>query len=64
MAFLPLSIILNLRRELEGTNVEILTWGCDGYDDGIKQWSDSCDEQVVSYCDEYNAAPTANIDPL
>ncbi|KAJ5293564.1 hypothetical protein PENANT_c054G10801 [Penicillium antarcticum] len=46
MPFLPLSTISNLRKELEGTHVEILTWGCDGYEDGIKQWSDSCDEQV------------------
>lgn len=64
MTFLPLSNILNLRRELEGTNAEILTWGCDGYDDGIKQWSDSCDEQAVSHCDHHYAATTANIDHL
>lgn len=48
MPFLPLSTILSLRKELEGTAAEILTWGSDGYGDSIKQWSDSCDEQVVS----------------
>ncbi|CAI7623742.1 unnamed protein product [Penicillium crustosum] len=46
MPFLPLSTILSLRKELEGTAAEILTWGSDGYGDSIKQWSDSCDEQV------------------
>jgi hypothetical protein len=48
MAFLPFSVILDLRRELHGSDAEILTWGCDGYGDSIKQWSDSCDTQVVS----------------
>lgn len=47
MPFLPFFKVLRLRRELEGTKAEIFTWGCDGYDESIKQWSDSCDEQVV-----------------
>ena len=47
MIFLPFSNILSLRRELDGTNAEILTWGCDDYSDRIKQWSESCDTQVV-----------------
>ncbi|KAJ6029755.1 hypothetical protein N7499_005434 [Penicillium canescens] len=46
MPFLPLSNILSLRKELEGTAAEIVTWGSDGYGDGVKQWSDTCDEQV------------------
>jgi hypothetical protein len=50
MPFLPLSNILSLRKELEGTAAEIVTWGSDGYGDGVKQWSDTCDEQVVSSC--------------
>ncbi|RAL12632.1 FAD-binding oxidoreductase [Aspergillus homomorphus CBS 101889] len=46
MPFLPLSQVRSLRNELDGTNAEISTWGCEGYGDNIKQWSDSCDEDV------------------
>jgi hypothetical protein len=49
MPFLPLSNIRGLRRELDGTDAEILTWGCDGYSHYIKQWSESCDTDVVSH---------------
>jgi hypothetical protein len=48
MPFLPFLNVLGLRRELEGTNAEIFTWGCNGYAQSIKQWSDLCDKQVVS----------------
>ncbi|KAJ5166083.1 hypothetical protein N7492_006379 [Penicillium capsulatum] len=40
MPSLSFSLILDLRRELKRTNAEVLTWGCDNYDDRIKQWSD------------------------
>ena len=58
MPFLPFLNVLSLRRELEGTNAEILTWGCDGYNERIKQWSDSCDKQVVSKFYGKNAPST------
>jgi hypothetical protein len=48
MPFLPFSHILRLRRELDGTDAELTTWGCDTYDARIKQWSDLSDTQVVS----------------
>ncbi|OJJ30890.1 hypothetical protein ASPWEDRAFT_119337 [Aspergillus wentii DTO 134E9] len=46
MPFLPFSNILSLRRELEGTDAEISTWGCDGYYDCTKQWSETCDTYI------------------
>ncbi|PYI16227.1 FAD binding oxidoreductase [Aspergillus violaceofuscus CBS 115571] len=46
MPFLPLSQVRHLRDELQDTKAEISTWGCEGYGDNIKQWSDSCDEDV------------------
>lgn len=49
MSFLPFSHILRLRRELDSTDAEISTWGCDKYEGYIKQWSDSCDTLVVSH---------------
>lgn len=47
MPFLPFSNILSLRKELEGTHAEILTWGCDGYNNSVKQWSETCDTEIV-----------------
>lgn len=47
MPFLPFSNILSLRKELDGTHAEVLTWGCEGYGDSIKQWSETCDTDVV-----------------
>lgn len=47
MPFLPFSIIRGLRRELDGTDAEILTWGCEGYIDCIEQWSETCNTLVV-----------------
>ncbi|KAL2862235.1 FAD-binding oxidoreductase [Aspergillus lucknowensis] len=46
MPFLPFSNILSLREELDGTDADILTWGCDGYVESIKQWSETCDTYV------------------
>ncbi|KAL4788396.1 hypothetical protein BJX76DRAFT_316411 [Aspergillus varians] len=46
MPFLPFSNVLNLRKELEGTAAEIVTWGCDDYGDSIKQWSETCDTYI------------------
>ncbi|KAJ6133712.1 hypothetical protein N7523_000034 [Penicillium sp. IBT 18751x] len=46
MPFLPFSHIVNLRKELNGTDADISTWGCDDYDSRIKQWNDSSDTEV------------------
>ncbi|KAE8361336.1 hypothetical protein BDV27DRAFT_29300 [Aspergillus caelatus] len=46
MPFLPFFIISTLRRQLDGTDAEILTWGCDGYDECVQQWSETCDTVV------------------
>ncbi|PYH44048.1 FAD-binding domain-containing protein, partial [Aspergillus saccharolyticus JOP 1030-1] len=40
MPFLPLSQVRQLRDELHGTSAEVSTWGCEGYEDNVKQWSD------------------------
>jgi len=48
MPFLPFSHILKLRKELRGTDAEVSTWGCDNYNDRTKQWSDTCDVDIVS----------------
>lgn len=48
MPFLPFSHIIRLRKELRGTGAEVSTWGCDNYDDRIKQWSETCDVDIVS----------------
>lgn len=48
MPFLPFSTVYSLRKELDGTDAEIVTWGCDGYGDSIEQWSQTCDTYVVS----------------
>lgn len=49
MPSLPFSQILDLRKELRGTDAEVSTWGCDNYDDRIKQWSELRDVYIVSH---------------
>ncbi|KAJ6028034.1 hypothetical protein N7540_003610 [Penicillium herquei] len=46
MHFLPFSYILSLREELKGTGAKISTWGCDDYNDLIKEWNESSETQV------------------
>ncbi|KAJ5771790.1 hypothetical protein N7520_002319 [Penicillium odoratum] len=47
MPLLPLCHILNLQKELRGTNAEISSWGCGDYGQLVKQWSDTSETQVV-----------------
>ncbi|KAL3484625.1 hypothetical protein BJX62DRAFT_248295 [Aspergillus germanicus] len=43
MPFLPFSLVHTLRKELDGSDAEVLTWGCDGYERCTQQWSETCD---------------------
>ncbi|KAL3455585.1 hypothetical protein BJX64DRAFT_297429 [Aspergillus heterothallicus] len=46
MPFLPFSLVHSLRKELDGSGAEVLTWGCDGYDRCTQQWSETCNTYV------------------
>ncbi|OJI99795.1 hypothetical protein ASPVEDRAFT_81387 [Aspergillus versicolor CBS 583.65] len=61
MPFLPFSNILSLRKELEGTHAEILTWGCDGYNNSVKQWSETCDTEIGATVRVTSASEAATV---
>ncbi|KAL5049521.1 hypothetical protein BDW71DRAFT_204777 [Aspergillus fruticulosus] len=48
MRFMDVSLVLELRQELEGTQAEISHLGSEAYHEDIKSWSDTCEKEAGS----------------